>query len=600
MLSVFKKVGLVQVWTLSLLVSALGFVCFAVGYYGQPERHRVEPSYDLAGIWEFHNGPLTKDEANRKAFPDRVEVPKLLPDILRKNLKNEFWYRLRFQLPSSLDGEEIAFSLGSVKGRNEIYWNGQYVGAGGISGYAVFKVPKDFIINGQNTLLIKVERSDTLYQGIVHFYPMSVGKARAFEDLSAHYYFDIGVRPLLQGSFKLFVFALFCLLLCAMPQRKEYSSFAIYALLSALAAICSSRFMPFYDDFPTRNALMALMRTASFSFIPLLAVQFIRESRERRIYAFAFGQSVASVFVLAAFISGGEARIAVYRMAGEWLAIVLMLPSAILVGWQASRLPTVFKLRRAQLWMMGASLLAGSLAWSTSANSYLRFEAFFSWELLDLTIFIGMAAAMTLDFTVQHHRSVGVEKIVPKWFSGFVSSGATEARVELPLVCLAVDTVGYTKLLASLGSEEKLALHQEIREAMQGLSIRFGAQKLTDRGDGALFGWDLPSDVADGNLQRKIIGACAFLRTFADGRFALQFRAGFAAGLVTGEMRNGQFSFLGQALNAACRLETIAEPGVPLLDASLVHIFDGHCRAEWVEVDIKGVVYRGRPLKQAS
>lgn len=600
MFSALKRFGFGRITILLLLVSVVGMAHFAEIHYTSRKQYGVKGAYSLSGTWEFYNGSLSRAEAEHIPFPDRVEVPKLLPENIRNKLGDEFWYRHRFSLPADLRDEDLTLSIGSVKGRNDVYFNGHYVGSGGVSGYGVYKIPSEFRTTAVSTILVKVLKSETPFQGIVHFLPVEIGKSEGFTELLPRYYFDLGVRPLLEGSLKLFFFILFGLLVLAMPDRREYFSFSIYALLSSLAAISASRFFPFYNDFYVRNAIQFVLHTTSFCLVPLLSVQFIREVNSRRFYALLYGASVAAVFFLASLITAGEARLGVFRMAAGWVPLLAILPASALTAWQASRLPGELVIRRSQLWLMAGSLLLGSLSWSTTANSMFRFDAFLIRELLDLTIFLGLAAAMTLDFRVQHFRALGAGKIIPKWFNGHVSSGVSEASLDIPMLCLAVDTVGYTKLLASLDNKKKNALHQEIREAMQGLPARFGAQKLTDRGDGALFGWDLPINPSDGELQRKVEGACAFLRSFARGQFGMQFRMGFAAGNVTAEMRNGQFSFLGQALNAACRLETIAEPGVPLLDVSVVHLFEGHCESDWIEVEIKGVVYRGRALKNAA
>jgi class 3 adenylate cyclase len=207
-----------------------------------------------------------------------------------------------------------------------------------------------------------------------------------------------------------------------------------------------------------------------------------------------------------------------------------------------------------------------------------------------------------LDFRFASIQSQKSRKVVPKWFMGFLATGTEKAVVEIPLIVLAIDIVGYTKHLFALGEQGRKEYHDRIRAALGSLVSDHGAEKLSDRGDGGLFAWDLPESSSDKREAiHKAILAIRELLKISEIETDLSFRIGISAGSVRCEWREGEISYLGDSLNIASRLEGMAKPGRALLDSSLLGFVD----EEFLDVELiaeerKGIVYKARSLKSAA
>lgn len=584
----------------ALLVGVVVFACVVFILQSLDRSHFKDPgSKDLSGEWEFQNG--TQPDGSL-IFPEKVEVPKPLPDRIRSELKEVFWYRKSFSMPESMRGREVALSLGSIKGAHEVYWNEKFLGSGGATGLGLYRVPPHFSQEESISLVVKIKKSASLFPGIVHMNPISLGENVDLDKQLNQYFFDTGVKPLLPTLFKLALFFLFIGFFAAVPYKREYLSFSLFALFSSLSSAFYSRFLPGYENNAFKNAMIFLFFSLAMSVVPPLAADFLRLPERYRSAARIFGACLGLVFISAALlVSMHEHQLAVYRLANQYLPALALLPAVFACLWFAWKLERSLVHRKIQMMTFSIFLLAGFFSWGSSSTAFLKFKLFQVYEFLDLFVFVGLGTAIALDFRQTAARSMKASLVVPKWFSSFLSNGLDRVTLELPLIAMAVDTVGYTKHLSSLSSDSKDEFHAAIRNALAILTERLQGQKISERGDGGIFAWDLP----DGQREREaalrlVLEASRGLAAVAKQE-KIQFRVGIACGIVRGEMRGGDISFLGDALNCAARLESMAEPGTALVDESLVSILShGQLEAEWIEAELKGVVYRARPLRLVS
>jgi class 3 adenylate cyclase len=390
---------------------------------------------------------------------------------------------------------------------------------------------------------------------------------------------------------------LFAGLFLAMPRKREYFSFAAFSLLSAFYAALFSRFLPIYEDYQLRIGLQFLFSSLSLTCIPWMTADFLRLPDEQRSAIRAGGFSLALVCFGAALILGrSDQRIALYQLTSSWLPLLVGIPSLAAIARHWWMLDRGISHRRVQLAFFGACLSIGVVSWSWLAPAVLQFNKFIFPELVDLAVFAGLSSSMIFELRASTRRSDRVGKILPKWLAGHLASKKSSVKLEVPMIVLKVDTVGYTRTLELVGRENHEVVHKDIRDALAPLLDTFGAQKLSDGGDGGLFGWDCPTSETElRNTIQSVINAC---RGLADVNGAkIKFRMGMAAGLVRCEMRDGDISFLGEPLNIATRLESVAEPGIPMVDQSLVDILGEEKLGSWVETELKGVLYRSRPLR---
>lgn len=579
------------------------FVLFsaALNHAVQPKNYVDPEGIDLAGEWLFHNGAKTADEQWEKI----VTLPHPLPEEIRASLREEFWYRNDFVLPGWMarTQESISLSLGSIKGAHEIFWNGEYLGSSDELGLALYRIPARFLKSGPVRLEVRVRKARTAFPGIAHFNPMPLGRSSILEKQMQDFYIQTGLKPLLPAALKGILFFLFLGLYVGVPRRPEYFAFAIFSLTSALYSANYSRFLPWYGDYYFRHALIFTFFSISLACIPWLGAGFFRATSREKRAALVYGGGIGIIMLLAVTLATSDAaRLAVYRFFQAWGPAAVVLPTLIM----ASRL--LWKLRKhehlghrlIQIEFFSTGLAVALLAWTSTANSFFRFDKFIAIEVVDLAIFVGLASALVFDFRFASLRSERVGKAVPKWFQSMLGSARNQMCAEFPMLAMAVDTVGYTKKLSKLDEMGKRALHDRIRASLTTLTELYGAQKLSDRGDGALFAWDLPADPEQRRATvEKVLFACrALSRGTEDG---LQFRVGLAAGSVRCEWHHGDYSFLGEALNTAARLESMARPGAVLVDETLVQDFKAHLSGDaWMESEIKGHRYRGMALSKSA
>lgn len=561
-------------------------------------RDYVDPmGLDLAGQWQISPG--------KQAIRYPIEVPKSIPEDLRAKLGAEFSYWKQFDVPTNLvrSGEALAVSLGSIKGDHEVYWNGQYLGSGTGASLALYRVPPHFLVQRKTNMEVRVKQLSTAFPGIVHAKPLPLGRSSIIERQLLDYYFQTGIKPLIPAAFKAAAMLLFLGLCAFVPNRAEYFSFATFSFFSFVSTAMSSKFAPGYDQYHFRQAMIFLFSTISLSFVPLMSAAFLRLGENQRVRARIFGGSIALTGLLSALFSRDEfAQIEVYRKMHFWGALLAFGTSFVwsaVHGWNLLRVVHL-RHRAKQVLTYSVSMLIALFAWTAHSRSFLRFDQFLAPELMDLGIFAALAFALLSDFRFAAVRSERVGNAIPKWFKPMLgTSRGANVTMEIPMLAMAVDTASYTRALSTRDDSGKEILHANIREALAPLTERYGAEKLSDRGDGGLYAWDLPEPGPERDeVIQKVLFACrALSRGTEDG---LLFRAGLASGSVRGEWRNGDYSFMGDALNSAARLETIAQPGTTLVHESLERDFAAHLSSGWMEAEIKGLLYKGKTISSAS
>ena len=89
-------------------------------------RDPLEPDYNLAGVWKFKTGdnsswasPDTPDEQWEKLI-----VPGFWETQGRRNYDGFAWYRVKFEVPRSLEGKDLVLLLGRIDDFDETYLNG--------------------------------------------------------------------------------------------------------------------------------------------------------------------------------------------------------------------------------------------------------------------------------------------------------------------------------------------------------------------------------------------------------------------------------------------------------------------------------------------
>ena len=358
-----------------------------------------------------------------------------------------------------------------------------------------------------------------------------------------------------------------------------------------------------YFDFFLRNELIFFATSVAFGAIPWMTSDILRLSGPRKLYAKMYGFGWATAFLSASiWVSSREGEVFLFQFAGRWLPVIVGLPSVIAGAYVSWTLTPTLQHRRTQILFFSTLVSAGTIAWWISAGSLFSFRYIPYPELWDIGLFGSLAISTVLDFRFLSRRAERADKVVPKWFSSFLASGIDHVTLEMPLVAMAVDTVSYTKLLANLDAEGKSKLHAAIRERMAPLVEKFGAQKLSDRGDGALFGWDFSgNEEARRSFVRLAIAAGEYLAIESENSVGIKFRIGIAVGIVRCELKGSETSFLGEPLNAASRLEAMAKPGTMLLHETIVPYVNAKTlEKDWVSVELKGVEYRAVGLRKVD
>jgi class 3 adenylate cyclase/tetratricopeptide (TPR) repeat protein len=175
------------------------------------------------------------------------------------------------------------------------------------------------------------------------------------------------------------------------------------------------------------------------------------------------------------------------------------------------------------------------------------------------------------------------------------------------LTVLFCDMVGFTKLAHRLDPETLQVVVRAYEDACTTCVSRYDGYVFTTLGDGvvAFFGYPLAHE---GEAERAIragldiVEAMAALQMANVGR--LQVRIGIATGMVV--VASGERNAVGETMNLASRLQTIARPGTVVVSERVRRLASGQFEYEDMgERDLKGVaksshIYRVAGVSQAE
>ncbi len=156
----------------------------------------------------------------------------------------------------------------------------------------------------------------------------------------------------------------------------------------------------------------------------------------------------------------------------------------------------------------------------------------------------------------------------------------TERRQVTVMFC---DVVGSTKLAAELDPEEMRGLLLGYWKIIEATALRYDGYIAQHLGDGALIYFGYPAAL-ENDAERAILAGLAILKAFSDpetsGNAKLQVRIGLATGTVvinqfTGGGGRAETLAIGQSVNFASRLQSLARPGNLVTDEQTRALADG-------------------------
>lgn len=594
----------IRLSTLAALLAVILGSAYGLSALITPANYVDPIGLELSGEWDFQNGARKNgDTWNRK-----VKVPKpLAPQLGEEELASEIWYRRTFSLSKALweKRDELWLSLGSIKGAYTISIDGKYVASGDGLGPAVYKIPPNILDDERKNheLTVRVTPTEGLFPGIVHFTPMQLARSRFLQRQILDYYFQVAAKPLIPAVFRWVLFMAFAALFIAMPIRREYLYFSLYAFFSGLAALSWWRFFPLYEDFFAKKQFLFVSTLMAHACIPIFVVEFFRLRKAIREFAFVYSGVVVSLPLLSEFfLHAEEKKIVLQQLVYNQIPYFVMLPAAAF-----SLLCTIYlrnRIRVGHRFVQGAVLsicLAASTALEAGwLKNGVSFERYLTPEYLDLTLFLALAVLMIGDFRSLNYMFLRTKESLPSIVQKLVLAGIKQSVQEFRAVVLVVDTVGYTKKIATMTSEERDIYNRRLKGTLQPIVDAFGGERISDTGDGLVAVWNLPADAAGAESSRKsAIEAAMAIAENGERDNELRFRVGLAEGTVKCLFESPNYSFLGDPINVATRLEAAASPNevlvhesLPLSKVSERGFYEGQ---EQVFV-VKGANYRGRAV----
>jgi class 3 adenylate cyclase/tetratricopeptide (TPR) repeat protein len=169
-----------------------------------------------------------------------------------------------------------------------------------------------------------------------------------------------------------------------------------------------------------------------------------------------------------------------------------------------------------------------------------------------------------------------------------VDASTSERRQLTVLFC---DMVGFTKLSYKLDPEAMQVILRNYEEACETCVNRYEGYVFRVLGDGvvAFFGFPLAHEAESERAVRAgldIVDAIAQLHTPGAGR--LQVRIGITSGMAV--IASGERNAVGETINLAARLQTIAKPGSVVVSESVRRMAGGGFEYEYLgEKELKGV-----------
>jgi hypothetical protein len=596
---------------LLLLCAVFGFIAWGISELMDTKRF-VDPSgVDIAGEWEFYNGASPKCRGAgasaempcliadfKKAWPEKVKVPEPLADQIKGKLADEFWYRRKVILPEHIrnSSESISLSLGSVKGPHTIWVNGNYLGSGSDLSLGNYILPKEFLVKSDPVLVVRVKKYDTLFPGIVHNLKMQIGATRFLERQDEWRDFIRIAKPMIGLVVKLSIFFIFAALFIAMPLRREYLYFSFFCFFSAASAFCDWSLNPFYENYYLRQAVSFGVRMATYAVIPILLVEFFRFQKILFKAFVSYGLYFCAAFLLALFLVKPEKITLLYEMFYGAAPYFIYLPAAIvsfaLGAFLFFRIRVIHRVVPA--WVLSLCFLAIFLANAPLARSRLSFtNSFLFFEFLDLIVFFAMAFVMGGEFKSLSHLFLRSKKLLPSIVSRLNVEGKDQAIFNFPAITMVVDVVGYTKTLATIEKDQLDQYNNKIKDRLQKAISFHQGEKISDTGDGGVFVWQYnkPDEMAK---KLELALSAAYGLADASVRGDVQYRIGIAAGEIKCHLNYPNYSFLGDPINIAARLQSVAEVGVILVSENIS--FLGCDSLELTDYIIKGAKFRARRI----
>ncbi len=178
--------------------------------------------------------------------------------------------------------------------------------------------------------------------------------------------------------------------------------------------------------------------------------------------------------------------------------------------------------------------------------------------------------------------------------SGFLDTGRSGRR---QVTAMFADLSGYTTLSEGLDPEQVLGLLSEFWDEVDAIITRHRGRVITHMGDGVMAIWGGERSEEDDAIEAVRAGLEAIEYLKAEGVKAGDVRseAQMSIGLHTGLVHigllgtNDEFSAIGDTVNVAARLESLAEPGQVLISRQTLHQVTGSFEiVEGGEVPLKG------------
>ena len=153
---------------------------------------------------------------------------------------------------------------------------------------------------------------------------------------------------------------------------------------------------------------------------------------------------------------------------------------------------------------------------------------------------------------------------------------------------LFTDMVGFTAFSEASGEEAAFRLMQDVAKLTGDVVREQGGAVQSFTGDGLMAVFGAPVAYEDAPLKacRAALGIIDRLQRAADDfqqKFAArpQFRIGLNTGMaVVGEVQNGSVTVMGDAVNIAARLQSLAEPGTVCLSDATRRLAEGRIEVE--------------------
>ena len=206
--------------------------------------------------------------------------------------------------------------------------------------------------------------------------------------------------------------------------------------------------------------------------------------------------------------------------------------------------------------------------------------------------------------------------VLPKPIAERLKDGATVIVDSFPQVSvLFSDTVGFTKLSASISAEELVDLLNRTFSAFDALTDKHGLEKIKTIGDAYMVvgGVPLPlDDHAERIAEMALDMHSEVARLNSENKIQINIRVGIHAGpVVAGVIGVRKFSYdlWGDAVNTAARMESHGLPGLSQMTEEMYNVIGGLGKFEIEDrgiIDVKGksdmhtYILKGRKVAVAS